>query len=223
MADARPDAGVGCTRHCRRTALGWAALATAIALAACGRSDDRNGAAPASGSDQPVAIVDVAAVNALVPPSLTDRLVFEKRDLVIERGKRKTTYTLAAPRDWAQRSKMFAHLRADDKAAPFTRLEVGSSCDGECSPKAWQPIVDRVSFAPRAKGKVLKDERGPGRRTMIAVVDSAGATMTEIVVAWWTDGARSYHTCTASLGEAFKEAAAAFDRACQAVAIDGDD
>jgi hypothetical protein len=198
-------------------------LGLAIALAACGKPEDRDRVAAASGSDSPAAVVDVAAVNALVPATLKDKLVFEKRELVIERGKRKTTYTLAAPRDWAQRSKMFAHLRADGSAPPFTRLEVGSNCDGECSPKAWQPIVDRVNFAPRARGNVLEDDRGPGRRTMIAVVDSAGATMTEIVVAWWSDGARSYHTCTASLGEAFKDAAPAFDRACQAVVIDGDD
>jgi hypothetical protein len=226
MTRDRPHVGVrvvGSARRRRGAAPTCAALAAAIAVAACGKSDDRNAAAAASGSDQAAAIVDALAVNALVPAALKDKLVFEKRDLGIERGTRKTTYTLAAPRDWAQRSKMFAHLRADDKAAPFTRLEVGSNCDGECSPKAWQPIADRVNFAPRTRGKVLKDERGPGRRTMIAVVDSAGATMTEIVVAWWTDGAKRYHTCTASLGESFKEAAAAFDRACQAVTIDGDD
>ena len=204
---------------------GWlvcAGLLAMMAIVGCGKSADRKeGAAP--GADKAPVVVDVAAVNALVPAGLKDKLVFEKRELVIERGKRKTKYTIAAPRDWAQSSTMFAHLRADDKAHMLTRLEVGANCDGECSPKPWQAIADRVNFAPRAKGKVLKDEAAPGRRTMVAVVDSGGARTTDVVVAWWSEGAKNYHTCTASLGEGFEEAAPAFDRACQAVVIDGDD
>ena len=196
------------------------------AVAGCGQpAEDKARAAP--GADKGPVVVDVAAVNALVPAGLKDKLVFETRELVIERGKRKTTYTVAAPRGWAQSSTMFAHLRADDKANRLTRLEVGSNCDGECSPKPWQAIADRVNFAPRGSmtrgGKVLKDEAAPGRRTMVAVVDTGGARTTDVVVAWWSDGAKKYHTCMASLGEGFEEAAPAFDRACQAVAIDGDD
>jgi hypothetical protein len=51
----------------------------------------------------------------------------------------------------------------------------------------------------------------------------AGGTGTVVVTAWWADGDRSYHTCTAALDDALKDAAPAFDKACQAVAIDGDD
>jgi hypothetical protein len=189
----------------------------ALALAACGKGDKpdggRNAAAP-----RPAVAIDVAAVNALVPPGLKDRLVFEKRDLVIERGKHRTTFTVAAPAGWAQDSKLFAHLRSNDKAS---RLEVGSNCDGECTPKPWEAIAERVNFAPRARGKVTKDERAPGRRTMIADGDTGGGTV--VVTAWWTDGDRSYHTCTASLDDTLKDAAPAFDKACQSVAIDGDD
>jgi hypothetical protein len=193
----------------------------AIALAACGKGDKKDGAATSAASRPPV-VIDVAAVNALVPAALKDRLVFEKRDLVIERGKRKTTYTVAAPAGWAQDSKMFAHLKASATAALGSRLEVGSNCDGECTPKPWEVIADRVNFAPRARGKVTKDDRAPGRRTMIAEVDTGGAAIV-MVTAWWTDGDRSYHTCTASLDDTLRDAAPAFDRACQAVAIDGDD
>lgn len=198
-------------------------VAALVAIAGCGKPADRQEVAGAASAGKAAVVVDVAAVNALVPAGLKDKLVFEKRELVIERGKRKTMYTVAAPRGWAQSSTMFAHLRADDKANMLTRLEVGSNCDGECSPKPWQAIADRVNFAPRAKGKVLKDEAVPGRRTMVAVVDAAGARTTDVVVAWWSDGAKKYHTCAASLGEGFEEAAPAFDKACQAVAIDGDD
>ena len=194
-------------------------LALALALAACGKADPPAGSGPA----QPPVAIDVAAVNALLPVALRDRLVFERRALVIERGKQRTTYTLAAPAGWSQQSKLFAHLRPDNQVGFDTRFEVGSNCDGECAPKAWEPIADRVNFAPKAKGKIEKDERSSGRRTMIVERDDQGIAKTEVVVAWWADGARSYHTCTASLGAALRDAAAAFERACQAIAIDGDD
>jgi hypothetical protein len=198
------------------------AIATiAIAVVACGKADHEDAASRGSGAARPAVIIDVAAVNALVPASLKDRLVFENRDLVIERGKHKTTYTIAAPAGWRSDSKMFAHLRPDDRPGLLPRFEVGSNCDGECAPKPWQAIADRVNFAPRAKAKVSKDDRTPGRRTMIAEVDSGART--DVVVAWWADGDRNYHTCTASLDEALKDAAPAFDKACQVVAIDGDD
>jgi hypothetical protein len=193
-------------------------LGIALALIGCGKPDRKDGSGSAAAS-MPAVVIDLAAVNALVPPGLKDRLVFEKRDLVIERGKRRTTYTVAAPAGWTQDSKLFAHLKATDKAS---RLEVGSNCDGECTPKPWEAIADRVNFAPRAQGKVTRDDRAPGRRTMIADVDTGG-TATVVITAWWTDGDRSYHTCTASLDQTFKDAAPAFAKACQAVAIDGDD
>ena len=190
----------------------------ALALLACGKGDKAQG----TGAAPPVvAVIDVAAVNALVPAALKDKLVFEKRDLVIERGKHRTTYTIAAPAGWPQDSKMFAHLRPGDKTAMLPRFEIGSNCDGECTPKPWQAIADRVNFASRARGKVVKDDAAAGRRTMIVELDHRART--DVVVAWWSDGDRNYHTCTASLDEALKDAAPAFDKACQAVAIDGDD
>lgn len=198
----------------------------AMAITACGKSEHKDGSGNAAAPQKPArpaVAVDVAAVNALVPAALKDKLVFEKRDLVIERGKHKTTYTLAAPNRWTQESTMFAHLKPDDKAGFFTRFEVGSNCDGECMPKPWETIADKVNFAPRAKGKVVKDDKAPGRRTMIAEVESSGAKTTDVVVAWWADGDKNYHVCTASLDEAIKDAAPAFEKACQAVAIDGDD
>jgi hypothetical protein len=203
------------------TSPGHALLAAMIA--ACGKPDPAPASATATIEATPAIGLDSAAVNALVPPALRDQLVFERRDLVVERGKRRTTYTLAAPRGWGQDSKLFAQLRPDDRVGYGTRFDVGSNCDGECAPKPWAEVADRVNFAPRARGKITKDERAPGRRTMISEIDAAGDHQAVVVVAWWTEGAGSYHTCTASLGAPFRAAAAAFDRACQAVAIDGAD
>jgi hypothetical protein len=197
----------------------WIAVA-ALALVACGKKDGDK----ASGGDKPAAVaIDPAAANAAVPAALKDKIVFEKRDIVLERGKSKTTYTMAAPKGWTQEGKMFAHLKGDANAGFFTRLEVGSNCDGECKPKDWEKVADKVNFQPRASGKVIKDDKGKGKRTMIADVDSNGAKTTVVVVAWWTDGADKYYACTATLDESIKDAAPAFEKACSAVNIDGDD
>ena len=155
--------------------------------------------------------IDVAPINALVPPPAKDKLVFEQRSLAIDH----TTYTFAAPKAWTQEGKLFAHLKGDG-----SRFEVGANCDGECVPKDWAAIADKVNFAPRAKGKVLKDDKDPNRRTMIAEVSIGGQESTDVVVVWWTDGAKRYYQCTATLDEAISNAAAAFEKACQAVVVE---
>jgi hypothetical protein len=58
---------------------------------------------------------------------------------------------------------------------------------------------------------------------MIAEVESGGAKTTVVVVAWWTEGAKQYYACTATLDESIKDAAPAFEKACSAVNIDGED
>jgi hypothetical protein len=202
----------------------WMTVVAALALVACGKKDgDKGGDKGGGGGGGPSVTIDPAAANAAVPAALKDKLVFEKRDIVLERGKTKTTYTMAAPKGWTQEGKMFGHLKADTNGGFFSRLEVGSNCDGECKPKEWEQIADKVNFQPRAKGKVIKDEKAKGKRTMIAEVESGGAKTTDVVVAWWTDGASKYYACTATLDEAIKDAAPAFEKACSAVNIDGDD
>jgi len=168
--------------------------------------------------------IDAAAVNSLVPEPLKAKLVFEKRDIVLKRGRDKTTYTLAAPKGWEQRMESFGSLDApkDSGMGFFTKFNVGSNCDGQCKPKEWEQIADKVHFAPLAKGKVLKDVKGKGTRLMIAESDASTKT-TEVVFAWWTDGADSYHTCQATLDEEIKDAAPAFEKACQAITVSGDD
>ena len=191
-----------------------------LLLVACGKGGDKAGS---KNADKPAAAIDVAGVNALVPAALKDKIVFEQRDLVIERGHDKTIYTMAVPKNWVQDSKMWANLKGDSNAGFFTTMKVGTDCDGECKVKPWEQIADKNFFQPRAKGKVLKDEKAAGKRTMIAEVDSGGAKLTEVVVAWWTDADTNYHTCVASLDESVKDAAPAFDKACQAVKVAGKD
>ena len=70
----------------------------------------------------------------------------------------------------------------------FTKFSVGSNCDGQCKPKEWEKIADKVNFEPLTKKKVIKDVKGKGNRLMIAENDG-GMKTTEVVFAWWTDGA----------------------------------
>jgi hypothetical protein len=208
----------------------FAIIALAVTVVgACGKKDDAGsgGKAADKGGDKgkgtSVGTIDAAACNAAVPAALKDKIVFEKRDIVIEQGRDKTTYTLAAPKGWSLESKMFAHLRPD-KDGFATKLNLGADCDGECKPKEWEKIADKNFFAKRAAaGKVAKDEKKPGQRLMIADMDQSGMKTTDVVFAWWTEGAKSYHTCVAELDESIKDAAPAFEKACQAITIVGED
>ncbi len=187
-------------------------IAIVLMLVACGGKKKTQEAKP----------LDVAAVNALVPAALKDKVVFEQRAIVLKQGRRDTTYTLVAPKGWKQQTEMFGNLKGDDKAGFFSAFTVGSNCNGECKEKDWDKESDTADFAPLAKGKVAKDDKKPGRRTMIA--ESDGSTKTTVVVtAWWTEGDKNYHHCRAELDEAIKDAAPAFEKACSIVNIDGDD
>lgn len=188
-----------------------------IAAAACGKSDKSSSSAPKT------APIDVAGVNALVPAELEGKLVFEQRDLIEERGKRsKTTYTMAAPKDWEQDMKMFASLKPKSEAnlGFFTSLRVGSNCDGTCEPKDWAKTSEKVNFAQFREGwKITKDDQTKTTHLMIAEKDD----QTNVTYAWWADGASKYYSCSASLEGEIKAAADAFAKACQAVSVKGDD
>jgi hypothetical protein len=192
------------------------ALLVAMSLfAACGKSGSDKSAAP------PVKL-DVDGVNALVPAELKDTLVFEQRDIVEERGKKSTTtYTLAAPKGWEQGDmKMFAKVKppSGSNLGFMTSLDVGSNCDGTCEPKNWAEVSEKVNFAQFRDGTIVKDELGKTTHLMIA----EKGDNTYVTYAWWQDGGRKYFTCSASLEGAVKAAAPAFAKACEAVAVKGD-
>jgi len=187
-----------------------------VSLLACGKSDKADKAAKAAPA------IDAAAVNALVPADLKAKLVFDKSDIVEERGHHNVTYTMAAPKGWTSKMKGFAALHPPDDAnlGFFTELSVGSNCDGTCEPKEWGPVADKVNFKQFANDKVIKNETTPTSRLLIA---SREDKTTFVVYAWWEKGAKRYNTCTATLDEAVKTAGDAFAKACQAVAVSGDD
>ena len=185
-----------------------------IVAAACGKSDSKS-SAPAA------APIDVAGVNALVPAELKAKLVFEQRDIIEERGKKSTaTYTMAAPKDWEQDGKMFASVKPKSEANMgfFTKLNVGSNCDGTCEPKDWAKTAEKVNFSQFRNGwTIVKDESTKTSHLMIASKDDS----THVTYAWWSDGGRHYFTCSASLEGEVKAAADAFAKACQAVSVKG--
>jgi hypothetical protein len=195
-----------------------------FALVACGKKDGDKGGGDKGGGGKPAsAAIDVAAVNALVPAALKDKLVFEKRDIPDESSKKPTTWTLAAPKGWEQKMKMFAKVRPPDSADMgfMTEFGVSSNCNGSCEPKDWAAESDKVNFAQfKTNGsKIEKDEKGANDRTLIAATDDKRY----VVYAWWTSGAKKYFYCTATLEKQVMDAAPAFEKACKAVSVSGDD
>jgi hypothetical protein len=188
----------------------------AVSLVACGKSSDK----PAGKAEAPQPTIDVAAVNALVPADLKAKLEFAKTDVVEPRGRHTTTYTLAAPKGWKADTNGFAKLKPVEDLGFFTDVMLGSNCDGSCEPKDWAKVADKVNFAQFDKDKVIKNETSPTSRLLIAERD--GKT-TFVVYAWWVAGAKRYHSCMATLDEPVKSAGEAFAKACQAVAISGED
>jgi hypothetical protein len=182
-----------------------AALACAL-LCACGSAKPK---------DQ-VAVIDVAAVNALVPPALRGQLVFERREIASILGAHDPHYTLAAPKGWAIPSTKWARFKSDDDSS-LMELHVGAP-DG-FHPQDWATVSDR-DFRPLEDGeRVVKDERAPGHRTRIVATEGH----VRITIAWWIDGADRYNTCGAWLAGALVDAAPAFERACLAVGVVSDD
>ncbi len=185
----------------------------AVSLVACGKSGRGDSAAPA-------VKIDPAAVNALVPADLKDKLVFEQREVKEERGKKTITYTLAGPKDWVQDGMMFAKLKPKTDMGFMTSLDVGTNCDGTCEPKDWAKTSEKVDFAQfREGGKIIKDELGKTSHLMIA----EKGDKTYVRYASWTDGARRYSTCGATLEAQVAAAAPAFAKACEAMSIKGAD
>ncbi|CAN5663021.1 hypothetical protein BH11MYX1_BH11MYX1_29770 [soil metagenome] len=190
-------------------------LLLAVALLSCGKGSDKTGAKGGA----PAVSIDVAGVNALVPAELKAKLVFDKTDVVEEMGHHLRTYTLAAPKGWASKMKGFASLKGPDDMGFFTSLDLGNNCDGTCEPKDWAATSDKALFSQFAKDKVVKDEKKPNSRLLISERD----TTTFVVYAWWANGAKRYHSCFATLEKQVSAAAPAFEKACQAVTVSGDD
>jgi hypothetical protein len=184
-------------------------LACALVVAmSCGKKEEEKA---------PEVPIDVAAVNALVPESLRDKLVFEQQDIVEERGKSKTIYTVAAPRGWKPGMKGFATVKPEEHDLGFfTELSVGTNCDGFCEAKDWAAVVEKVHKSA-ISGEIIKDDKRPGGRTIVG--KSNDGKTTTVLVASWKEGDRRYAKCEARLEEALAAAAPAFEKACERVRV----
>ena len=138
-------------------------MLAATALMACSKKDSTEGAgAGATVPDGPtftVGKIDVDGTNALVPPALKDKIVFDKRAIAVKRGHATTTFTVAAPKNWKQDMDAFADLKADDKGGFFSAFRVGTNCDGSCEPKDWEKVADKATFAAVPEGRDGREGR----------------------------------------------------------------
>ena len=102
-----------------------------VLVAACGKKDG-GAASESTKTDGPTfttGTLDVAGANALIPAALKDKIVFEKRAIPIKRGRKATTYTVAAPVGWKQGMDSFGDLKADDKPALTAKVAAENGAD----------------------------------------------------------------------------------------------
>ncbi len=191
-------------------------LLLVLAVAACGKSSTDKRSQGVSGSTPNA--VDPIAVASLVPPELAPNVEFVTREIVVEGFRRRTVYTLAAPKSWRATSTSFGDLApaAELGLGLFTKMQVSSNCNGECKPKDWAKESE-VQFAELAKGTVKKDVKAATSRLMVGETTIADNRLVTVLFAWWSPGADKYYYCQADLDEPVHAAVAAFEKACQAI------
>lgn len=193
--------------------------ACVLTLAAGCKKEEEATAAPKP--PEALTWTDVYAVNALIPMPLRERLGFGLTRIRQDAFKTQLIYTVAAPSTWRQDRKDLAWLTpdAEDGFGSMTFFSVGVGCDGLCEPKDWGPIVEKSHRAAVAEElvEVIKDEKLPGRQTLIAKLSEGPLVLLQ--VAWWKDGDPQYYTCRAGLERETAAALAAFEKACARVEV----
>ena len=169
----------------------------------------------------------VAAVNAAVPADLKDKITFAVGDV---KGMGKNdNFKAAVPKGW-KAGFMPGSLEPADadnfgsKMLGKTSMKIGSDCNGTCEKKDWAAVSDKVYFANMTgdkDGKVIKDEKGENRRTVVFEGKLSDFpehdVAVRIVTAWWDPEGTRYFVCEVDLGPPVKGAAAAFEKACSKV------
>jgi hypothetical protein len=205
-------------------------LVLALAAAACGKGDSKEGGkGAAAGGDLPAD--HVAAVNAALPADLKGKLEFEA-GRVVENEKRNRAFKAAIPKGWKKDDNMPGTLQAADAdqfgASPTlgrSRMSIDRNCDGECVKKDWAAASDKVLYSQftsgKVEGKVLKDEKRPNGRTLVFERKPGMFPDKDVAVhvftSWWDPEGSEYYTCSAELGTPLKGAADAFEKACSKV------
>jgi len=189
----------------------------------------------------------VDEINALIPAALQSKLAFTAQTITFDEfvGGKATahTYRFAAPKGWTHKHHD-ADLSPARGAGGQTELSLTSSCapptTGDlstdvdragtpCVVRDWTAYVDAQFAEQRGISEaVVKDDKSPRRRSMIATIegtayardDEGMGTATLVWVMWWNDGEAEYHSCHVILERELADAAPAFERACQSVAVE---
>ena len=214
-----------------------------LVAAACGK---KGGGASAPS----ITKADADAANAAVPAELKSKVVFDVVTTDDGMKHHPEKYTFVAPKSW-KKGFMPGSLKPDDadNMGFGTEMHVGDNCDGDCTPKDWAKVVDKVYYSQytsgKVTGKVVKDEKGKNERLMVfsnepTVQENAGtASMTvngqtttttvtatsgskgvTIIHTWWEDGGSKHYICEATLNEGAAALAPAFEKACAKVSIE---
>lgn len=181
------------------------ACAFTLALVACGKGGSGGGADKAA--------PDPVKANAAIPTAWKGKLEF----VVGEGGSKRDKFAAIVPKGWKE-GFMPGSVAPPDGSADFahgTDYAVDSTCQGMCGEaKDWPKVADETYFAQFTSGqsgaKVVKDEKTPTRRTMIA----ASSDTTYIYVVWWEDGGGRMYSCEVKLTDRAQELTPAFEAAC---------
>lgn len=153
--------------------------------------------------------IDIAAVNALVPPEYKATIEFEKRAVMSwDKGE---TFLIAAPKGW-QVSEFSGNLKEPDEEFVSIKFKVDVGCSGDCVPKDWsRTIEERLPH-----GKRFKDVKSRNSRSVVAEVD---ANETVVYNAKWQEGDPSFWYCEVTLYGPALALVPAMEKACENFAI----
>ena len=153
--------------------------------------------------------IDIAAVNALVPPEYKATIEFEKR--AVMNWSKAGTFLIAAPKGWRV-SEFNGNLVEPDDEFVSIRFMVDIGCSGYCVAKDWSRVVEeRVPH-----GKRIKDVKSRNSRSVIAEVD---AIETVVYNAKWQEGDPYFRYCEVTLYGPARALVPAMEKACENFAI----
>jgi hypothetical protein len=188
-----------------------------VLAAACGKKDGDKG------KSGPARTVDPAPANAAIPAAWKGKIEFEAMKIADDFDK-EGTVTAVVPKGWVAGKGIKAMREPPEGAQGFgfgTHMWPGSGCGGECKarPSAELEAEANKSFfsnllAHTPPPKVIKDEKTPGHRLLVAEDQGGGMDHISIMSAWWDDGAKRFSFCTVELAMEAKDLEPAFEQAC---------
>jgi hypothetical protein len=157
-------------------------------------------------ADKVKAGVDVAAVNALVPKER--KLEFES----VVTDKQRAVAVL--PKGW-QKGFLKGEIKPPDGGGFgfFTSFRVSTSCDGECTSKDWEKVLQEGHLKRFAGDKPSKNEKVGDSGWLVVRPDDNAKTVVGLYVQWHKGGAE-YQTCEFTLSEEDASLEPAFEKAC---------